>query len=67
VAIFRGPPINPRLGEVLIASGRMALAEGDRTRGTRDLTEAEHLSVGLWGREDRRAREARTMLAQAAR
>ena len=65
VAIFRGPPVNPRLGEVLLASGRMALAQGDRERGTRELEEAQRLTSGLWGREDRRAREAREMLARA--
>ncbi|HEY7862691.1 MAG TPA: tetratricopeptide repeat protein, partial [Thermoanaerobaculia bacterium] len=62
-SIYRGPPVNPRLGEVLLSSGRLALAEGDRERAVRELTESEKLTSGLWGRDDRRAREARQALA----
>jgi tetratricopeptide (TPR) repeat protein len=65
VSIFRGPPVNPRLGEVLLASGRMALAEGDRERGLRELAESERLTSGLYGRDDRRAREARAVMSAA--
>jgi serine/threonine-protein kinase len=62
-AVFRGPPVNPRLGEVLLASGRMALAEGDRERGRREIAESERLTASLFGQDHRRAREARQILA----
>jgi len=68
IAVLRKiDPENPRLDELLVASGRLALHSGDRARAVADLAEAEPRLAARWGEADAEVREARALLATARR
>ncbi len=57
---------NPRLDEMLVASGRAARMQGDSERARRDLGEAVERLQAHHGAADARTREARASLAALA-
>ncbi|HEY4230856.1 MAG TPA: tetratricopeptide repeat protein, partial [Thermoanaerobaculia bacterium] len=54
---------HPRLDDMLLASGRVASAQGDRARAGQDLTEAANRYARHRGAGDPRTREARRLSA----
>ena len=61
----KSDPGHPRLDEILVASGRVALATGDRTRARRDLTEALNRLRAHHGESHPDTREAAALLRRA--
>lgn len=58
-------PGHPQLEDFLVASGRVALATGDRARARRDLAEAVVLLQGHRGKDHPLSREAAALLRRA--
>jgi serine/threonine protein kinase len=66
IAMFRATdPEEQRLAELLVASGRIALAQNDRRRAENDLAEAERRLGAKLGPGDPAVAEARRLLAKA--
>ena len=66
VAFLRGEDArHPRLGDFLLASGQIALAEGDRARARRELAEAVPLLASR-GKDHPQTREAEALLQRAS-
>jgi tetratricopeptide (TPR) repeat protein len=65
-AFLRGSdPGHPRLDQILVASGRVALAQGDRPRARRDLAEAVDRLRAHHGESHPDTREAAALLRRA--
>ncbi len=63
-AVYRKlKPDHPRLPDVLLTQGRLAAARGDNERARSLTAEAASLLEKLYGKGDRRVREARALLA----